>query len=144
MKKGEYVIAGIIAAILIIGLVTYVLMSKNEIITDDSVGDNDGINKTENSDLPVEEPAVDSGAMHQVDIKEFGYILQRTTIKVGDSVTWKNYDVAKHSITSDIGYELDSQLLGAGQTFTHKFEVAGTYKYHCTEHPGMKGQIVVI
>jgi plastocyanin len=30
-----------------------------------------------------------------------------------------------------------------GSKFTKVFSVAGTYEYHCTIHPTMKGSIVV-
>jgi plastocyanin len=30
-----------------------------------------------------------------------------------------------------------------GQTFTHTFDTAGTFKYHCSIHPFMTGSIVV-
>jgi plastocyanin len=63
--------------------------------------------------------------------------------KVGDTVQWTwTDDSAQHSVTSDDG-KFDSGLQGKGSTFDQKFTSAGTYKYHCSVHPQMLGQVTV-
>lgn len=79
----------------------------------------------------------------EVLIRNFVFSPRTLTIKAGDSVKWTNQDSAKHTITSDSGNELDSSLFGKGESFTHTFDKAGTYTYHCTPHPNMKGTIIV-
>ena len=39
--------------------------------------------------------------------------------------------------------ELDSPLLGQGQTYAHTFATAGGYPYFCTRHPTMTGGVTV-
>ena len=65
--------------------------------------------------------------------------------RVGDTVTWYNADVMEHTVTTDAGTPVafDSPLLNSGDTFSLTFTQAGTYAYHCTPHPLMKGTIVV-
>jgi plastocyanin len=47
-----------------------------------------------------------------------------------------------HTVTSDVtGFE--SGNISMGSTFSKVFSVAGTYSYHFTIHPAMKGTIVV-
>jgi plastocyanin len=74
-------------------------------------------------------------------------------------VTWRNTSQLTHTVTDDPAKatnQADAQLpsgvqawdsgdLNAGQTFTHTFDVAGTYKYFCQPHEaaGMVGTIVV-
>ena len=64
------------------------------------------------------------------------------TVKVGQSVTWANKDGATHTVTNSPGTLFD-QTLASGDTFKFTFTQPGTYRYHCTPHPWMKGTIVV-
>jgi plastocyanin len=56
-------------------------------------------------------------------------------------VTWTNNDSATHTITGDGG--LDSGDVATGGTYSKTFDKAGTYKYHCSIHPTMTGEVVV-
>ncbi len=47
-----------------------------------------------------------------------------------------------HTVVADNG-EFKSGDLGQGATFTFKFDKAGTYPFHCSIHPSMKGTVVV-
>ena len=78
----------------------------------------------------------------QVEIKNFSFNPKTITIKVGDSVTWKNSDLPGHSATADDG-SWDTDIITQGESATIKFEKAGTYTYYCKPHPFMKGTIVV-
>ena len=69
---------------------------------------------------------------------------QKTYVNAGDSVTWKNGTDASHTVTSDTGGELASATVAAGGSFSHTFSGQGTFAYHCTIHPYMTGQIVVL
>lgn len=89
------------------------------------------------------------------------------TVSTGTTVTWKNTGSLAHSVTAyedkipdgaeyfasggagseqaaRDAYPSDGQV-GAGETFEHTFEVAGTYEYFCIPHEsaGMKGTVEV-
>jgi len=65
------------------------------------------------------------------------------TVKVGDSVTWTWEDQGnQHSVSADDG-SFESCLQSSGYTFTTTFAKAGTYAYHCSIHPNMKGSVTV-
>ena len=64
-------------------------------------------------------------------------------INVGDTVIWTNRDTVAHSVMSDSGSELQSPVLQTGDSYSHTFNVAGTYSYHCSIHPSMKGTVNV-
>ncbi|MFB5646363.1 MAG: plastocyanin/azurin family copper-binding protein [Nitrosopumilaceae archaeon] len=75
------------------------------------------------------------------------YIPSQISIQTGESVTWLNEDAAFHSVTSGT-YEnpngmFDSGHLDPNESFTVNFDESGTYDYHCTLHPWMKGIVVV-
>ncbi|MEK6859747.1 MAG: cupredoxin family copper-binding protein [Nanoarchaeota archaeon] len=80
---------------------------------------------------------------YNIDISNFVFSPSSLTIKKGDKVVWTNLDSAPHTVTSDSGSELDSSSLSKGTTYSHTFNTAGTYDYHCTIHPSMKAKIIV-
>lgn len=63
-------------------------------------------------------------------------------ISAGQAVRWNNADPLGHTITFD-GGERGSELINPGNSYVHRFDHPGTYAYHCTPHPFMKGVIVV-
>jgi plastocyanin len=66
------------------------------------------------------------------------------SVKKGDTVEWDWVDSgAQHSVTSDDNTTFDSCLQGAGSKFVVTFSTAGDYKYHCTIHSGMVGDVKV-
>ena len=75
------------------------------------------------------------------------YIPSKITVNQGQTVTWKNEDVAFHSVTSG-SYGEPSSLFDSGhldpeQKFSVTFDKQGTFDYFCTLHPWMAGKIVV-
>ena len=78
-----------------------------------------------------------------VNIKTFSFNPSTLTVKVGTIVTWTNEDSTKHTITSDSGNELNSPQLSQGETYSHTFNQAGTYNYHCSIHYSMTGKVIV-
>lgn len=76
------------------------------------------------------------------------------TVPVNAAVHWYNDDRAAaggqyggsngtiHTVTADDVAFLSGNLT-PGRTFQHTFAAAGTYDYHCSLHPTMKGTITV-
>jgi plastocyanin len=65
------------------------------------------------------------------------------TVKVGTTVTWSNASGAEQSVTSDTANLFDSGSLNSGATYTFTFSQAGTFTYHSSTTPAIKGTIVV-
>ena len=82
-------------------------------------------------------------AVTDVRIVNFAFAPANIVVDVGTTVTWTNDDVVPHTVTSDDGDELDSELLNPGDTFSHTFDTPGAYAYHCTPHPNMLGLVTV-
>ena len=73
----------------------------------------------------------------------------------GDTVTWTNNKGGPHNVVFDeeaipsgVDQEkisMDGQLGDEGETFSMKFDVAGTYSYYCEPHrgAGMNAQLIV-
>lgn len=82
------------------------------------------------------------GSSNNVEISDFAFSPGEITINVGDSITWTNKDSAPHTATST-NNEFNSDNLGRGDTFVFTFNKPGTYAYHCSIHPSMKGIVIV-
>ena len=100
-----------------------------------------------------------SGSVVGVTIQDFSFSPAAVTVMVGTTVKWINNGPSAHTTTSDTGTwdsgQLSSPTSGggygggsAGGTYQHTFMAAGTYDYHCSNHPpslypGFTGTITV-
>ena len=75
-----------------------------------------------------------------VAIKNFAFDPISATIAKGGTVTWTNEDSVSHTITGD---DFDSGTIANGASYSHVFDQAGEYAYHCSIHASMKGTIIV-
>jgi plastocyanin len=78
-----------------------------------------------------------------ITIKDFEYGAP-LTVAPGAVVTVTNMDAAGHTVTADEGQAFDVDVRGSGgtATFTAPSE-PGSYPYHCTYHPNMRGTLTV-
>ncbi|OGO51577.1 MAG: hypothetical protein A2148_01305 [Chloroflexi bacterium RBG_16_68_14] len=79
----------------------------------------------------------------QVRIRDFAFQPANIVIDAGQTVTWTNEDNIGHTLTSDEGDALDSEILGEGESFSFTFTQPREYRYHCTPHPNMQGLVTV-
>lgn len=92
---------------------------------------------------PASETPNQTTSTNSVTISDFAFSPATLTVKKGTTVTWTNKDSVAHTVTSDTGNMLDSPLFSAGETFSFTFNEVGTFSYHCTPHPQMKGTVIV-
>jgi amicyanin len=91
--------------------------------------------------LPVDEGVPGSIV---VPIANFAFSPAEVRIRVGQTVTWVNCEENGTSHTTHAaGEEWASPLLAPGQAFSHAFDRAGTFDYHCDPHPFMTGRVIV-
>src|SRR3989441_11750716 len=87
-----------------------------------------------------------SGSVVGVTIQDFSFSPAAVTVKVGTTVKWANNGPSAHTATSNTGTWDSGQVSGptsgggygggsAGGTYQHTFMAAGTYHYHCSNHP---------
>ena len=91
-------------------------------------------------------PAVNAGPT--VEVVEFSFNPGEESVKVGDTVTWKNDGNSKHTVTPrplpDGSKPWDSTGIEPGQSFVQTFRTPGTYAYFCSIHPDvMSGTVTV-
>jgi amicyanin len=84
-----------------------------------------------------------------VTIQNFAFSPPEMTISQGTTVTWMNKDSADHKIINDAsgsnaeGAIFNSPIIPQWGSYSFTFAIPGTYPYHCTIHPSMKGTIIV-
>jgi amicyanin len=74
-------------------------------------------------------------------IKNFAFDPASIRVKAGSTVRWVNQDSVPHRILFTDG--ADSTVLAGSQSWSRKFDLAGTYDYACTIHPAMQGTVIV-
>jgi plastocyanin len=65
------------------------------------------------------------------------------TVGLGQTVTWRNGTLDKHTVTSVDGL-FNSGVMVTGSSFSVTFTKAGTFDYKCTIHPTMHGSVLVL
>lgn len=65
------------------------------------------------------------------------------SVTPGTTVTWVNSSTIVHAVSLDDPRQTASGLIESGQSFSNTFDTPGTFRYHCSPHPGMKGAITV-
>ncbi len=91
-----------------------------------------------------------------VSIAEFSFTPDTITVKMGTSVVWTNDGTVAHTVTADSTGGFDSGQLSSptgggaygggspGGSYAFLFNTAGTFTYHCQNHPmAMKGVVIV-
>jgi plastocyanin len=93
------------------------------------------------TDVPLE---ADSGATdaRAIVIDNFSFGPAMAFVPAGTTITWTNRDDVPHNVVST-AHEFKSPVLDTAEQFSYRFDTPGTYKYFCSIHPKMTGQIVV-
>jgi plastocyanin len=77
-----------------------------------------------------------------VTIQNFAFAPPNLTIATETTVTWSNADQSTHTVTAD-DKSFDAGNLAPGNSFSFRFQRAGTYAYHCNIHQYMRAVITV-
>jgi len=103
-------------------------------------------------------PAAPAGPV--INLSSLMFNPSTTTVKVGETVTWRNDEPIGHTVTSGRYMGIDkttglrssqkadgmfnAKLDGKGKTFSFTFTKPGTYTYYCDIHQGMNATITVV
>lgn len=138
-NKTVTTIVVIVLALIGIGVIASKNNSKKDNTSHDKMVQDEGSKPSKKSSTEVQETS-------KITYKGFDVVEKHIKVKKGTTVTWTNEDSAKHDVTPD--KETDefkaSDLFGIGETRSVTFNTVGTYAYHCSPHPYMKGTVEVI
>ncbi len=76
----------------------------------------------------------------EIGMKSLKFTPDKAKAKVGQSISFVWKENVAHNVVIDNTHKSKTQSKGA---WTTKFDKAGTYKYTCTIHPGMKGELTI-
>ena len=93
------------------------------------------------TDVPLEADT-STAAAHDIVVDNFSFAPASASVPRGTMVTWTNRDDEPHTIVST-DQQFKSPVLDTDEQFSRRFDVPGTYKYFCSLHPKMTGEIVV-
>ena len=77
-----------------------------------------------------------------MEMRSMAFAPERIEIAAGTTIVWTNQDQLVHTVIADDG-SWNSGDVAPGATWSHRFDAPGTYAFHCTPHPFMKGVVVV-
>ena len=83
-----------------------------------------------------------------VDISNFAFSPEATSVPAGTEIVFTNMDSAPHTATAGTADDrttdiFDTGLLEQGESFTVVLDAPGEYVYFCDRHPPMRGSITV-
>jgi plastocyanin len=84
-----------------------------------------------------------SGGSDALTISNFKFSPASLTAAKGARITVANHDSTAHTATADDGTSFDTGDIDPGSSGTVTLAKPGSYSYHCSIHPFMKGTIVV-
>ena len=93
------------------------------------------------TDVPLEADSQTTGA-HDVVVDNFSFAPAVASVPAGTTITWTNHDDEPHTVVST-DQKFKSPVLDTNGQFSHQFDAPGTYRYFCSIHPRMTGQVVV-
>ena len=77
----------------------------------------------------------------KVGIANFAYRPATLAVAKGDQVTFSNSSKVTHTATRNGAF--DTGPIKPGKSASVRFKQKGTFPYHCSIHPSMRGKIVV-
>ncbi len=77
---------------------------------------------------------------HDITIYRFKFVPDTLDVRVGDTITWLNKDIAPHTATAnDDSWTTDELGKRQSQTLTVTADMSGDY--YCVYHPHMKAKL---
>jgi plastocyanin len=70
------------------------------------------------------------------------YAPTHTDLLIGDALRWSNDSVRAHTVAAESG-AWSSPRVNSGESFSHRFDAAGSEPYYCTLHLFMRGVVDV-
>jgi plastocyanin len=89
--------------------------------------------------------ASQSSMTGSVNIANMAFTPSQITVAKGGTVTWTNNDSTTHTVIDDLSNVggPSSGDIQPGGTYSFTFTKTGSFQYHCSIHPSMRGTIVV-
>jgi plastocyanin len=129
------IIAIIVAAVIIVGGTVALTHKSNPPQSNSS-------SSSQNSSSSSQDQNSSTGS---ITIKNMMFTPSQITVAKGGTVTWTNNDNTTHTVVDDLSNVggPKSGDIAPGTTYSFTFTKTGSFQYHCSIHPSMRGTIVV-
>ena len=147
-QKGAVAVV-VIIIVLAIAVLAYIMLRPNNKAQSPAMPDMSSQNNGAVSPLKENDKSGPTGSVELnistpkiIDIANFAFSIPNLSVKKGETVRFVNHDTIPHTITSDTG-AFESGNIAPNAEFSKTFSTVGTFSYHCSYHPSMKGSITV-
>jgi plastocyanin len=115
--------------------------------TDDAADEPDDDGAPEETDDDGDDAVEGSMEDGVVTLRNINVEPDSVTVQAGDTVTFVNSDIVRHTVTSgppgDPDGEFDEDLPDQGDEAEITFDEPGTFEFYCDLHRNMTGEVVV-
>jgi len=134
------IVAVVVVIILAVG--GWLVFGKNNSGNGSLYGGNNNSSQTSGSNTSANSNQPAAG---KVSIQNMLFTPSQITIAKGGTVTWTNNDSTTHTVVDDLSNVggPNSGDIAPGQSYSFTFNKTGSFQYHCSIHPSMRGTIVV-
>jgi len=134
------IIAVVVVIILAVG--GWLVFGKNNSSNGSLYGGNNNSNQTSSNNTSANS---NQSAAGEVSIQNMMFTPSQITIAKGGTVTWTNNDSTTHTVVDDLSNVggPNSGDIAPGHSYSFTFNKTGSFQYHCSIHPSMRGTIVV-
>jgi len=133
MKKSTLTVLAVV--LIIIAGVVFALVHNSSTPTPAASSSNGSTNNSSSA----------STTANSIGIANMMFTPSQITVKKGEAVTWTNNDSVTHTVVDDlsnVGGPASGDI-APGATYSFTFNKTGSFQYHCSIHPSMRGTIVV-
>jgi plastocyanin len=130
-----------IIVVVVLGVGGWVIYDHHKSNNNSNTGSSN-MSNTNSSTSNSSQSAASTGA---ITIKNMMFTPPQISIQKGGTVTWTNDDNTAHTVTDDLTNVggPSSGDIQPGSTYSFTFNKTGSFQYHCSIHPSMRGTIVV-
>jgi len=94
------------------------------------------------TDVALETEVQTADSAHDVAVDNFSFSPAHVAVPTGTTVRWTNRDDVPHNVVHT-ERQFKSPVLDTDEQFSHRFDRPGAYRYFCSLHPRMTGEVVV-
>jgi plastocyanin len=139
-----YKILAAIMIVIILSVGGWAIFGRNN-SSNSSLYGNSSNNSAQTSNNTTAAGANQASMSGSVNINNMMFTPSQITVTKGGTVTWTNSDSTTHTVVDDLSNAGGpaSGDIPPGQSYSFTFNKTGSFQYHCSIHPSMRGTIVV-
>lgn len=134
-----------IIVLVVLGVGGWAIYDHNKSSNNSSYGISTTTSSAGNNNRPASNSSQSVASTGSITIKNMMFTPSQISVQKGGTVTWTNDDNTTHIVIDDLSNVggPSSGTIQPGSTYSFTFNKTGSFQYHCSIHPSMRGTIVV-